>query len=93
MGAAFLLWDDQTCYSVRLVLSEAGVTLNAGPALYWNCLQWGANKGLSSFDFLGSDQQRIAHQWREMGAVAQPYLEARKISNRWLRLWRAWKGA
>jgi hypothetical protein len=73
MSGAFLLWDQDTIYHLMAGDDPRGRPLHAGIFLTWACIAYGIERGLHTFDFLGSMIPSIAAVRRQFGAVPTPY--------------------
>ena len=68
VAGAILFYDSRTLYCHSLASSAKGRKLQAADLLQWSIINWGKERGFSSYDLLGGNIPRIAHFKRSFGA-------------------------
>jgi Acetyltransferase (GNAT) domain len=73
VAGAILFYDSRTLYCHSFASSAKGRKLQAADLLQWSIINWGKERGLSSYDLLGGNIPRIAHFKRSFGATDIDY--------------------
>jgi hypothetical protein len=73
VAGSILFYDSRTLYCHSFASSAKGRKLRAADLLQWSIINWGKERGFSSYDLLGGNIPRIAHYKRSFGATEVDY--------------------
>lgn len=76
-GVIALCFRDRV-YALDSAAFREYLSLNPNNLLQWVLIEWGANNGLTQYDFMGSNIPRIAHFLESFGGELQTYTYAYK---------------